>query len=50
MTHEHSGEVEKCMACGSAQLAQEIEIFGEFHLVGGYCDNPVCQRYKLLTV
>lgn len=39
-----------CIKCNNELTANEIEIFGEFHEVGGYCDNKECERYLILVV
>lgn len=48
MEEKHDNSI--CLKCKGELKANEIEIFGEFHEVGGYCDNKECERYLILVV
>ena len=39
-----------CFKCGGNLVSNEIEIFSEFHEVGGFCDNEKCERFLILVV
>lgn len=43
-------EWQKCIKCGTQLVVSEIDIWGIFYEVGGFCDNKQCERYLLLVV
>lgn len=39
-----------CFKCHQPLICNEIEIYGEFHEIGGFCNDEKCERFLLLVV
>ena len=39
-----------CWKCHSQLVSNEVEIYNMWQEIGGFCDNPKCERYLLLVV
>ncbi len=40
--------MEKCRKCNELLVAHEVEIYGTFHEIAGYCDEPECEMFNIL--
>ena len=38
-----------CFKCSENLVCNEIEIYGEYHEIGAFCDNDKCERYMILV-